>query len=217
MSFTQHVSSSISNRTAKWNLPINTLQGTYFPLLKRVAINNLPCEILSANTNLRVLEILTRQTLKTLVSQSFHMFSWRSNSHAWHSVCTISRPWSSAVRDPVLFFIVKIFIYTLSFRCLNKVRHHFPTEHVGSIDSETSTRPSQWITWKNQSGTISARLPRQYLHQDGRELFCSTKTRRSYLSSPGSSSLLSNKRLPGSTPFWPSWKAPPPGFNHGHR
>ena len=165
MSFTQHVSSSIFNRTAKWNLPINTLQGTWISLLKRVAINNLPCGILSANTNLRVLEILTGQTHKTLVNQSFHIFSWRSNLHAWRSVCTIYRSWSSAVREPVLFYIVKIFIYTLSFRCLNKVRHRFPTEHVESIDSEVSTGHSQLMTWKKQLGKISTRLPRRHLYQ----------------------------------------------------
>ena len=165
MSFTQHVSSSISNRTAKWNLPINTLQGTRISLLKRVSINNLPCGILSANTNLRVLEILTGETLKTLECQIFHIFSWWSNLHAWSSVCTISRSWSSAVRDHVLFFIVKIFIYTLSFRCLNKVRHRFPTKHVESIDSEVSTDRSQLITWKKQLGKISTRLPRRHLYQ----------------------------------------------------
>ena len=72
------------------------------------------------------------------------------NSHAWSSVCTIYRSWSSAVRDPVLFFLVQIFIYTLSFRCLNKFRHRFPTKHVGSIDSEPCTRPPQWATWNKQ-------------------------------------------------------------------
>ena len=75
LSLTQLVSSSVTNYSVKWNLPINTLQHKWQSLLERVAINTLPGEILPANTNLRVMELLKGQTHKILVSRSFHIFS----------------------------------------------------------------------------------------------------------------------------------------------
>ena len=100
LSLTQLVSSSVTNNSVKWNLPINTLQRKWQSLLERVAINTLPSEILPANTDLRVMELLKGQTHKILVSRSFHTFSLQSNPHTWRSRVTKCRPWSSAARDP---------------------------------------------------------------------------------------------------------------------